>query len=100
MKKVSSIFGTRPEAIKLCPLILVMRRDSEFQPHVCVTGQHRQMLDQVLDVFDVVPDVDFDLMQPDQTLAGITARAVTAIDEYLAKYQPDIVIVQGEENSN
>jgi len=96
LKKVSFIFGTRPEAIKLCPLILAVKERPGFEPHVCVTGQHRQMLDQVLDVFNVVPDVDFNLMQSDQTLAGLTARVVTAIDEYLAKYQPDIVIVQGD----
>jgi UDP-N-acetylglucosamine 2-epimerase (non-hydrolysing) len=75
MKKVSLVFGTRPEAIKLCPLVLELKRHPEFEPHVCVTGQHRQMLDQVLDVFEVVPDVDLKLMQPDQTLAGLTARA-------------------------
>ena len=94
MKKISLIFGTRPEAIKLCPLVLELRKHPEFHTHVCVTGQHRQMLDQVLDVFEVVPDVD--LMQSDQTLVGLTARAVTAIDQYLAKHQPDIVIVQGD----
>ncbi|OHB60356.1 MAG: UDP-N-acetylglucosamine 2-epimerase [Planctomycetes bacterium RBG_13_46_10] len=96
MKKVSLIFGTRPEAIKLCPLFLEFKRHSEFQPHVCVTGQHRQMLDQVLDVFEVVPDVDLDLMEPDQTLAGLTSRAVIAIDSYVARHRPDIVIVQGD----
>ena len=96
MKKISLIFGTRPEAIKLCPLVLEFQRHQEFDPHVCVTGQHRQMLDQVLEVFEVVPDVDLNLMQPDQTLAGLTARAITAIDGYLAEYKPDMVIVQGD----
>jgi UDP-N-acetylglucosamine 2-epimerase (non-hydrolysing) len=96
MKKVSLIFGTRPEAIKLCPLVLELKKHLEFEAHVCVTGQHRQMLDQVLEVFDVRPDVDLDLMQPDQTLAGLTARAITAIDGYLSEYKPDIVIVQGD----
>jgi len=96
MKKVSLIFGTRPEAIKLCPLVLELKKHPEFETHVCVTGQHRQMLDQVLDVFEVVPDVDLHLMRPDQTLAGLTARAITAIDGYLADYRPDIVIVQGD----
>jgi len=96
MKKISLIFGTRPEAIKLCPLVLALRKNSEFEPHVCVTGQHRQMLDQVLEVFEAIPDVDLNLMQPDQTLAGLTARAVTAVDSYLAEYKPDIVIVQGD----
>jgi len=96
MKKVSLIFGTRPEAIKMCPLVLALRKSSEFEPHVCVTGQHRQMLDQVLNVFEVVPDVDLDLMEPDQTLAGLTSRAVTAINDYLATQRPDIVIIQGD----
>jgi UDP-N-acetylglucosamine 2-epimerase (non-hydrolysing) len=96
MKKISIIFGTRPEAIKLCPLVLELRKYPEFEPHVCVTAQHRQMLDQVLEVFDVVPDVDLNLMQPDQTLAGLTARAITAIDGYLADYKPDMVIIQGD----
>lgn len=96
MKKVSIIFGTRPEAIKLCPLVLELRKHSEFQPHVCVTGQHRRMLDQVLEVFDVVPDVDLNLMQPDQTLAGLTAKAITAIDAYLVGHRPAMVVVQGD----
>jgi UDP-N-acetylglucosamine 2-epimerase (non-hydrolysing) len=96
MKKVSLIFGTRPEAIKLCPLVLELKKHPEFQPHVCVTGQHRHMLDQVLEVFEVVPDVDLNLMRPDQTLAGLTSRAIMSIDNYLADYRPDIVIVQGD----
>ena len=96
MKKISLIFGTRPEAIKLCPLVLELKKHREFRPHVCVTGQHREMLDQVLEAFDVVPDVDLNLMQPDQTLAGLTARAITAIDNYIANYKPDMVIVQGD----
>jgi UDP-N-acetylglucosamine 2-epimerase (non-hydrolysing) len=96
MVKVSLIFGTRPEAIKLSPLVLELRKHPEFEPHVCVTGQHRKMLDQVLDVFDIVPDVDLALMRPDQTLAGLTARAIDAIDAYLAEYAPDMVIVQGD----
>lgn len=77
-RRVSLIFGTRPEAIKLCPLVLEFQKHPEFEPHVCVTGQHRQMLDQVLEVFEVTPDVDLNLMQPDQTLAGLTSRAVSA----------------------
>jgi UDP-N-acetylglucosamine 2-epimerase (non-hydrolysing) len=96
MKKVALIFGTRPEAIKLCPLVLELKRHPEFTPYVCVTGQHRQMLDQVLGAFGVVPDVDLNLMQPDQTLAGLTARVLAAVDGYLAEHRPDIVIVQGD----
>jgi UDP-N-acetylglucosamine 2-epimerase (non-hydrolysing) len=96
MTRVSLIFGTRPEAIKLCPLVLELRKHPEFETHVGVTGQHREMLDHVLDVFAVRPDVDLDLMQPDQTLAGLTSKAIAAIDDYLAERKPDLVIVQGD----
>jgi UDP-N-acetylglucosamine 2-epimerase (non-hydrolysing) len=96
LKKISFIFGTRPEAIKLCPLILAMKQHRELQPHVCVTGQHREMLDQVLEVFEVVPDVDLALMQTNQTLAGLTARCIEAIDGYLDEHKPDMVLVQGD----
>jgi UDP-N-acetylglucosamine 2-epimerase (non-hydrolysing) len=96
MKKVSLIFGTRPEAIKLCPLVLRMRESKSLTPEVCVTGQHKQMLDQVLEVFEVVPSVDLALMQPNQTLAGLTSRAIAAIDKYLEDSRPDVVIVQGD----
>jgi UDP-N-acetylglucosamine 2-epimerase (non-hydrolysing) len=94
--RVSIIFGTRPEAIKLCPLVLAMRDQRDLAAHVCVTGQHREMLDQVLDVFGVVPDADLKLMRPNQTLAGLTSRAIAAIDEYLQASRPDMVIVQGD----
>jgi len=93
---VSLIFGTRPEAIKLCPLALALREHADFTLHVCVTAQHREMLDQVLDVFGVAPDVDLNLMRPEQTLAGLTARAVKGIDGYLAEHRPDILLVQGD----
>ena len=95
-KQVAFLFGTRPEAIKLCPLILAMREHKTLQPHICVTGQHREMLDQVLDVFEVRPDVDLNLMQYKQELSSLTSRAITAIDGYLAEYKPDMVIVQGD----
>lgn len=96
MKKIAVIFGTRPEAIKLCPVVLALKADSAFNCQVCVTGQHREMLQQVLDIFGVVPDVDFRLMQPNQTLAGLTTRAMTALDDYLTRERPDIVMVQGD----
>ena len=95
-KKISVIFGTRPEAIKLCPVVLALKADPAFDCRVCVTGQHREMLQQVLDAFGVVPDVDLALMRPDQTLGGLTSRAIAAIDEYLAQEKPDIVMVQGD----
>jgi UDP-N-acetylglucosamine 2-epimerase (non-hydrolysing) len=96
LKKISLIFGTRPEAIKLCPLILEMRRQGTLEPLVCVTGQHRELLDQVLSVFNVVPDVDLNLMKPNQTLSQLTADALKALDEYLAAHKPDLVVVQGD----
>lgn len=96
MKKISVIFGTRPEAIKLCPVVLALKADPAFDCKVCVTGQHREMLQQVLDVFGVVPDKDLALMRPNQTLGGLTSRAIAAIDEYLAEEKPDIVMVQGD----
>lgn len=95
-RKISVIFGTRPEAIKLCPVVLALKADPAFDCKVCVTGQHREMLQQVLDVFGVVPDKDLALMQPNQTLGGLTSRAIAAIDEYLAMEKPDIVMVQGD----
>jgi len=96
VRKVSIIFGTRPEAIKLCPLVLEFRKHTAFAIEVCSTGQHREMLDQVLDVFGVTPDVDLQLMRPDQTLAGLTARAIESISSYLGSAKPDLVIVQGD----
>jgi UDP-N-acetylglucosamine 2-epimerase (non-hydrolysing) len=96
MAKVSIIFGTRPEAIKLCPIILEMAQRRMLSVRVCVTGQHRQMLDQVLDVFGVRPDVDLGLMQPNQTLAGLTSRMIEAVDAYLKECRPDLVLVQGD----
>lgn len=96
MKKIVVIFGTRPEAIKLCPVVLALKTNPAFDCKVCVTGQHREMLQQVLDVFGVVPDRDFALMQPNQTLGGLTSRAIAAIDKYLDEEKPDIVMVQGD----
>ena len=95
-RKVCVIFGTRPEAIKLCPVVLALKENPAFDCKVCVTGQHREMLQQVLDIFGVVPDKDLALMRPNQTLGGLTSRAIAAIDEYLAEEKPDIVMVQGD----
>ncbi len=95
-KKIAVIFGTRPEAIKLCPVVLALKAAPTFDCKVCVTGQHREMLQQVLDVFGVAPDKDLALMRPNQTLGGLTSRAIAAIDEYLAEEKPDIVMVQGD----
>ncbi|MDD4891286.1 MAG: UDP-N-acetylglucosamine 2-epimerase (non-hydrolyzing) [Phycisphaerae bacterium] len=97
MKKVCFVFGTRPEAIKLAPVILLCRQQTQrFQTRVCVTGQHRQMLDQMLRVFDIQPDVDLNLMRPNQTLASISGQTLQAVSEYLAGEKPDWVLVQGD----
>jgi UDP-N-acetylglucosamine 2-epimerase (non-hydrolysing) len=96
VKEVSVIFGTRPEAIKLHPLILTLKDSPALRPHVCVTAQHREMLDQILDDSGVVPDVDLDLIEPGQSLASLTSRAANAIDRYLAQHRLDLVLVQGD----
>ena len=96
MKKVSLIFGTRPEAIKLCPLVRELRRRSAFQTIVCVSAQHRQMLDQVLETFGVVPDCDLDLMRPNQTLSALTGRILTGVEDFLTRHSPDVVLLQGD----
>lgn len=96
MPTVSLVFGTRPEAIKLAPVAAALRADGRFAVEVCATAQHRQMLDQVLAAFRLSPDVDLNVMQPGQTLASLTARAVAAVDEYLARSKPDLVLVQGD----
>lgn len=96
MRKISVILGTRPEAIKLCPLVLALQQDARFDCNVCVTGQHREMLRQVLDVFGVVPDEDLALMRTNQTLSEFTARAMIALDSYFEREKPDVVIVQGD----
>jgi len=94
--RVSVILGTRPEAIKLAPVILALRADQAFECHVCVTAQHREMLDQVLTVFGIVPDTDLDLMRTAQSLTDLTCRALKSIDEYLIAQKPDLVLVQGD----
>ncbi len=96
MKRISFIFGTRPEAIKLCPVILGIRSHEALLPHVCVTAQHRELLDQVLSVFGVVADKDLDLMEPNQALASLTAKALKGLNDYLAEHNPDLVVVQGD----
>ena len=99
-KKILFIFGTRPEAIKLCPLVQELaRRPYQFQPIICVTGQHRAMLDQVLAVFGVKPDIDLNLMQPGQTLISSTSRILSALEPVFAAGKPDMTVVQGDTTS-
>lgn len=97
MKKLLFIFGTRPEAIKMAPLIKEFSRFPEyFEVKVCVTGQHRQMLDQVLDFFGITPDYDLDIMKKDQTLFSITSACLTGLERVFKELEPDIVFVQGD----
>lgn len=95
-RKVSFLFGTRPEGIKLAPVIIAAKESEQLTVEVCVTAQHRSMLDQVLDIFGIVPDADLNIMRPDQTLAEITSNAITSVDRYLHNSKPDIVVVQGD----
>src|ERR1700682_2584472 len=95
--RILLIFGTRPEAIKLCPVVRHMKsRPDDFDVRVCVTAQHREMLDQVLAVFDVTPDRDLDIMSPGQTLSQSTSRIIAALEPVLAEEKPDVVLVQGD----
>ncbi len=94
---ILTIIGTRPEGIKLVPLVLeLQKRPDEFKSVVCVTGQHREMLDQVLDAFSIKADHDLNLMAPNQTLAQVTARATAGLDEVFSEVKPDVAIVQGD----
>lgn len=96
MKRILLVFGTRPEAIKMAPLVHELQSREGAEPITCVTAQHREMLDQVLDWFRINPDHDLDLMQPSQTLVGLTARALTGVSEVIETVQPDVVVSQGD----
>ena len=97
MKTVMLVFGTRPEAIKMCPLVKEFQKDTEhFKTVVCVTGQHREMLDQVLSIFDVTPDYDLNIMKQGQDLYDVTARVLTGMRDVLKDVQPDVVLVHGD----
>ncbi|ERJ12931.1 non-hydrolyzing UDP-N-acetylglucosamine 2-epimerase [Haloplasma contractile] len=94
--KVLVIMGTRPEAIKMAPLIKKLKEEKEIDTKVCVTAQHREMLDQVLDLFDIVPDYDLNIMKKNQSLVTVTTRALTGIDEVIDRVKPSIVLVHGD----
>jgi UDP-N-acetylglucosamine 2-epimerase (non-hydrolysing) len=94
--KVLSIFGTRPEAIKMAPLVHALSADERFEAKVCVTAQHREMLDQVLELFEITPDYDLDLMKAGQTLNEVTARILIELKPVLQEFKPDVVLVHGD----
>lgn len=96
MKKVMLVFGTRPEAIKMCPLVNELKKSDTMKTIVCVTGQHRQMLDQVLHVFNVIPDYDLSIMKDKQTLFDVTTNILNGIKEVLEETKPDVVLVHGD----
>lgn len=96
MKKIMLAFGTRPEAIKMCPLVLELKRRKDLETVVCVTGQHREMLDQVLEAFHVVPDYDLSIMKEKQTLFDVTTSILERIRDVLLKEKPDVVLVHGD----
>ncbi|MCI8310661.1 MAG: UDP-N-acetylglucosamine 2-epimerase (non-hydrolyzing) [Lachnospiraceae bacterium] len=96
MKKIMLVFGTRPEAIKMCPLVNELKSRKSLEVEVCVTGQHRQMLDQVLEAFSVVPDYDLSIMKDRQTLFDVTTNILNRIREVLEKAKPDVVLVHGD----
>lgn len=101
MKKILIVFGTRPEAIKMAPVVKeLQRRSNEFQTTVCVTGQHREMLDQVLDIFEIKPDYDLNIMQPGQDLYDISSRILLGMREVLTKEKPDLVLVHGDTSTS
>ena len=97
MKKIMLVFGTRPEAIKMAPLVKEFQKYPEsFQTLVCVTGQHREMLDQVLRIFDIVPDFDLDIMKHGQDLYDVTFRVLLGMRDVLTAVRPDVVLVHGD----
>ena len=96
MKKIMLVFGTRPEAIKMCPLVNELKMRKSIKTIVCVTGQHREMLDQVLEIFHVIPDYDLSVMKEKQTLFDITSNILTKIKSVLEEEQPDVVLVHGD----
>ena len=100
-KKILLVFGTRPEAIKMAPLVLAFKKfQDDFEVNICVTGQHRQMMDQVLTLFDIVPDFDLNIMQAGQDLYDITSRVLLGMRDILKNYKPDIILVHGDTSTS
>lgn len=95
-KKVMLVFGTRPEAIKMAPIINLLKSDARFDCTICVTGQHRQLLDKVLSLFGIIPDYDLNIMKENQSLSSVTSNILDGLDKVFLKYKPDIVLVHGD----
>lgn len=95
-KNIFVVFGTRPEAIKMAPVVKSLQTHSEIETTVCVTAQHRQMLDQVLNLFDIKPDIDLNLMQANQDLADVTSRALVGLRDRFREKKPDAILVHGD----
>ena len=96
MKNVLVVFGTRPEAIKMAPVVKACRARPELEVKVCVTAQHRQMLDQVMDIFGLAADFDLNVMAPNQTLGDVTCKVLKGMDGVFEQWKPDMVLVQGD----
>jgi UDP-N-acetylglucosamine 2-epimerase (non-hydrolysing) len=94
--KTITIFGTRPEAIKMAPLVKELEKREEIENRVCVTAQHREMLDQVLQLFDIKPDFDLNIMKSKQSLTGITTRVLEGLEEIFEKEKPNLILVHGD----
>lgn len=96
MKRIMTIFGTRPEAIKMAPLVLQLKKEEQLEPVVVVTAQHREMLDSVLETFNIQPDYDLNVMKPGQTLSQVTSRVLTGLENIIKEVQPDMILVHGD----
>ena len=96
IKKILSVFGTRPEAIKMAPLVKALEADERFESKVCVTGQHREMLDQVLGIFDINPEYDLNLMKHNQNLSSLTSSIMLSMKKVYESFRPDVVLVHGD----
>src|SRR5690606_21646433 len=96
IRRIMTIYGTRPEAIKVAPIVKAIEQDDELENIIVVTGQHREMLDQVNEIFEIVPDHDLNIMAAGQSLNGIVAKVISGVDEVLEQEKPDVVIVQGD----
>lgn len=96
MKRIMTIFGTRPEAIKMAPLVLQLKKEEQLEPIVVVTAQHREMLDSVLETFNIQPDYDLNVMKPGQTLSQVTSRVLTGLEDIIKEVQPDMILVHGD----